>query len=123
MDKVKFYEFLNFGFLKYIFTTPQFHHWHHCEEPEHYGKNFAVVFPFIDKIFGTYHLPGNEWPKGTGLVDAPRAFSMKLAMATKEPVFIFCNLDPEICYEIVRNGNLQCMMSKHVDDLKLAGPR
>ena len=67
---------INFGFLKYIITTPQYHHWHHCQEPEYYGNNFAVVFPFIDKLFGTYHLPGNEWPKGTGLVDAsfPKGF-------------------------------------------------
>ncbi len=67
---------INFGVLKYIITTPQYHHWHHCEEPEHYGNNFAVVFPFIDKIFGTYYLPGNTWPKGTGLVDAsfPKGF-------------------------------------------------
>ena len=68
---------INFGFLKYIITTPQYHHWHHCQEPEHYGNNFAVVFPFIDKLFGTYYLPGNEWPKGTGLVDAsfPKGFA------------------------------------------------
>ncbi|SMC65168.1 sterol desaturase family protein [Cellulophaga tyrosinoxydans] len=67
---------LNFGLLKYVITTPQYHHWHHCKEPEHYGNNFAVVFPFIDKLFGTYYLPGNEWPEGTGLVDAsfPKGF-------------------------------------------------
>ncbi len=79
---------INFGFLKYIITTPQYHHWHHCEEPEHYGNNFAVVFPFIDKIFGTYYLPGNEWPKGTGLVDAsfPKGFVKQLFFPfTKNP--------------------------------------
>lgn len=79
---------LNFGFLKYVITTPQYHHWHHCEEPEHYGNNFAVVFPFIDKIFGTYYLPGKEWPKGTGLVDAsfPKGFMKQLAFPfTKNP--------------------------------------
>ena len=58
---------INFGILKYIITTPQYHHWHHCVDSEHYGKNFAVVFPFIDKIFGTYYLPGKEWPSGTGI--------------------------------------------------------
>lgn len=70
----------NFGFLKYIITTPQYHHWHHCQESEHYGKNFAVVFPFIDKIFGTYYLPNQVWPKGTGLVDAsfPKGFLNQL---------------------------------------------
>ena len=79
---------INFGFLKYIITTPQYHHWHHCKEPEHYGNNFAVMFPFIDKIFGTYYLPGKEWPKGTGLVDAsfPKGFFRQLVYPfTKNP--------------------------------------
>ena len=79
---------INFGFFKYVITTPQYHHWHHCEEPEHYGNNFSVVFPFIDKIFGTYYLPGKEWPRGTGLVDAsfPKGFIKQLAFPfTKNP--------------------------------------
>jgi lathosterol oxidase len=61
---------LNLGPLKYLITTPQYHHWHHCIEEEYYGKNYAVFFPFIDMIFGTYYLPGNSWPSGTGLNDA-----------------------------------------------------
>jgi len=61
---------INFGFIKYIFATPQYHHWHHCKNPAHYGKNFATIFPFIDKIFGTYYLPKNEWPEDTGLLEA-----------------------------------------------------
>ena len=67
---------INFGPLKYIFTTPQYHHWHHCEDPAFYGKNFASIFPFIDMLFGTYYLPGNTWPKGTGVHEGeyPRGF-------------------------------------------------
>lgn len=61
---------INFGFLKYILATPQYHHWHHCEDPKYYGKNFATIFPFIDRMFGTYYLPGNEWPEGTGVHEA-----------------------------------------------------
>lgn len=61
---------INFGFLKYIFATPQYHHWHHCKNPKHYGKNFATIFPFIDKMFGTYYLPKDEWPEDTGLLEA-----------------------------------------------------
>jgi sterol desaturase/sphingolipid hydroxylase (fatty acid hydroxylase superfamily) len=61
---------IEFGFLKYIFATPQYHHWHHCIESEHYGNNFATIFPFIDKMFGTYYLPEKEWPKGTGVTEA-----------------------------------------------------
>jgi lathosterol oxidase len=67
---------INFGFLKYIFTTPQYHHWHHCEDPKYYGHNFASIFPFIDLIFGTYYLPGNKWPEGTGVHESqyPKGF-------------------------------------------------
>jgi sterol desaturase/sphingolipid hydroxylase (fatty acid hydroxylase superfamily) len=67
---------VNFGFIKYIFTTPQYHHWHHCEDPKYYGHNFASIFPFIDMIFGTYYLPGKEWPAGTGVHEGnyPKGF-------------------------------------------------
>ena len=79
---------INFGWLKYIIATPQYHHWHHCVEVEYYGKNFATIFPFIDKIFGTYHLPGSEWPKGTGLNEAnfPKGYVNQLMYPfTKSP--------------------------------------
>lgn len=71
---------VNFGFLKYIITTPQYHYWHHCKDPKYYGKNFAVIFPFIDKLFGTYYLPKHEWPKETGLVETnfPKGFLKQL---------------------------------------------
>ncbi|WP_136667021.1 sterol desaturase family protein [Flavobacterium sp. H122] len=67
---------INFGILKYIFATPQYHHWHHCKDSEYYGKNFATIFPFIDKIFGTYYLPDNVWPEDTGLLetDFPKGY-------------------------------------------------
>lgn len=79
---------INFGFLKYILATPQYHHWHHCEDPKYYGKNFATVFPFIDRIFGTYFLPGNEWPEGTGVheADYPKGYLKQMIHPfTKSP--------------------------------------
>ncbi len=79
---------INFGFIKYIFATPQYHHWHHCEDPKHYGKNFATVFPFLDMIFGTYYLPGNTWPEGTGVHESqfPKGFiKQTLYPFTKSP--------------------------------------
>ncbi|MBL4668402.1 MAG: sterol desaturase family protein [Flavobacteriales bacterium] len=80
---------VNFGVLRYIITTPQYHHWHHCKEPEFYGKNFAVVFPFIDMIFGTYYLPKNTWPKGTGLeeTDFPKGFVKQMIYPFKTSPF------------------------------------
>ena len=79
---------INFGYLKYLFVTPQFHHWHHCEDPAHYGKNFAIHFPFIDKLFGTYYLPGNVWPENTGVREGsyPKGYLKQLVYPfTKSP--------------------------------------
>lgn len=71
---------LNIGWLRHIFTTPQYHHWHHCLETEYYNKNFAVFFPIIDRLFCTYHLPKDKWTEGTGLSDAkfPKGFMKQL---------------------------------------------
>lgn len=60
-----------FGPLKYLLVTPQYHQWHHSDEPEHYNKNFAIHFPAIDRVFGTYYLPGTKWPETIGLGDQP----------------------------------------------------
>ncbi|MEJ7663912.1 MAG: hypothetical protein WKG07_32470 [Hymenobacter sp.] len=51
--------------------VPQYHHRHHGDDPAHYGINFAIHFPLIDKVFGTYYLPGNEWPAATGVARPP----------------------------------------------------
>ena len=58
---------------------------------------------------------------GTGLVDAPRAFSMKLAMVTKDQCHMMpTTVDNELCVKFDK-GTLICIMAKHVDDLKLTG--
>jgi sterol desaturase/sphingolipid hydroxylase (fatty acid hydroxylase superfamily) len=87
---------VNFGFIKYIFTTPQYHHWHHCEDPKYYGHNFASIFPFIDMIFGTYYLPGKEWPEGTGVHEAqyPKGFlKQSVYPFTKSPFDTDLNME------------------------------
>jgi lathosterol oxidase len=68
---------INFGFVKYLLVTPQYHHWHHSDDPKAYDKNFAIHFPFIDMMFGTYYKMGNTWPEGTGLGDVkfPKGFT------------------------------------------------
>ncbi len=58
-----------FGPLRFLLATPQFHHWHHSAVL--YNKNFAVHLPFIDKLFGTYHLPKDEWPGEYGIQGSP----------------------------------------------------
>jgi sterol desaturase/sphingolipid hydroxylase (fatty acid hydroxylase superfamily) len=79
---------INFGVLRYIIATPQYHHWHHCKDPKYYGKNFASIFPIIDKVFGTYYLPKGVWPKDTGLLEAdfPKGFiNQTIYPFTKNP--------------------------------------
>ena len=56
-----------FGWLRYVFATPQFHHWHHGAEPEAIDKNFAVHVPFLDLLFGTFFIPGERWPLHYGV--------------------------------------------------------
>lgn len=60
-----------FGFLQHVIATPRFHHWHHGIEKEAINVNYAVHFPLLDRLFGTHHLPGEEWPEGYGIADHP----------------------------------------------------
>jgi sterol desaturase/sphingolipid hydroxylase (fatty acid hydroxylase superfamily) len=60
----------NFGpnakwFEKFL-VMPRYHHWHHTSQKEGIDKNFAIHFPWIDKLFGTYHFP-DTWPVHYGL--------------------------------------------------------
>lgn len=61
-----------FGFMEKFLVTPRFHHWHHGIEKEAIDVNFAVHFPWYDKLFGTHHLPEeNRWPEGYGIGGHP----------------------------------------------------
>ncbi len=54
-----------------LVVTPRFHHWHHAIEEEAIDKNFAVHFPWIDRLFGTFHGPPGQWPAGYGIAGDP----------------------------------------------------
>lgn len=56
-----------FGPLRYWLVTPQFHHWHHSDEDAAVDKNFAVHLPIWDWLFGSYYLPGEQWPASYGV--------------------------------------------------------
>ena len=57
--------------LKPVIVTPRFHHWHHGLEHEAIDVNFAIHFPVIDRVFGTYHMPRGRWPEGYGVSSEP----------------------------------------------------
>jgi len=64
---------IDFGALERLIATPRFHHWHHGAEARAIDKNFAVHLPLLDRLFGTYLLPGKEWPAGYGIAGNPVA--------------------------------------------------
>lgn len=67
---------LRYGFLEKFIVSPRIHHWHHSADKRAYGKNYAVHFPWIDRLFGTCYAPSDEWPAQLGLDDAlfPKGF-------------------------------------------------
>jgi sterol desaturase/sphingolipid hydroxylase (fatty acid hydroxylase superfamily) len=62
-----------FGPLEQLISTPAFHNWHHTND-EHRDHNYAALMPFVDRLFGTFHLP-NHWPPHYG-IDEPPARTM-----------------------------------------------
>ena len=59
----------NFGVLRWVIATPQYHHWHHAREPQAYNSNYAGEFPALDALFGTLYLPADRWPAQYGVDD------------------------------------------------------
>jgi sterol desaturase/sphingolipid hydroxylase (fatty acid hydroxylase superfamily) len=57
--------------LEPYMVFPRFHHWHHTSQVESIDKNFAIHFPWIDKLFGTYYCPPDKWPDTYGLHNEP----------------------------------------------------
>ena len=60
-----------FPIAEKFLVTPRFHHWHHGIEREAIDVNFAIHFPFLDRLFGTHHLPKDQWPSGYGIEGHP----------------------------------------------------
>ncbi len=60
-----------FPVVEKFLVTPRFHHWHHGIEREAVDVNFAIHFPLLDRLFGTYHLPKDKWPAGYGVEGHP----------------------------------------------------
>lgn len=53
----------NFGPLRHILVSPQFHRIHHSIEPQHRDKNFGVFLTVWDRWFGTLHPDYEEYPE------------------------------------------------------------
>lgn len=55
---------ISFGPLSWVLTSPAAHRIHHSLDPAHSNRNFAVIFPLWDIVFGTYLRPATgQWPR------------------------------------------------------------
>jgi sterol desaturase/sphingolipid hydroxylase (fatty acid hydroxylase superfamily) len=53
--------------LQRIVITPEFHHWHHSNEPAAHNTNYSVFLPVWDIVFGTYRVPREKRPQVYGV--------------------------------------------------------
>ncbi len=69
----------DFDWLGKWVVVPRFHHWHHAIEAEGVDKNFAIHFPLLDRLFGTYYFPEGKWPSGYGVPEeVPKGYLPQL---------------------------------------------
>lgn len=45
-----------------VVMTPEFHHWHHANEPESIHRNYSVGLPVWDLLWDTYYMPNDRRP-------------------------------------------------------------
>lgn len=48
---------IDFGPLKRLIASPQYHHWHHADQAWAYDRNFGGQLVIFDRLFGTLNLP------------------------------------------------------------------
>jgi len=67
---------MNFGPLRHVLVSPQYHRMHHSIEARDVDMNFAGIFPIWDRLFGTQVDDRDRYPD-TGINDPefPRARS------------------------------------------------
>jgi sterol desaturase/sphingolipid hydroxylase (fatty acid hydroxylase superfamily) len=76
---------LNFGPLRWLIASPELHHWHHANQPEAYNKNYAGQLAFLDKLFGTMHMPAGRVPERYGVDDSvPHIYLSQLIYPLKK---------------------------------------
>ncbi|HEY2750957.1 sterol desaturase family protein [Phenylobacterium sp.] len=68
---------VNYGRWSWVLNSPAYHRIHHSREPQHYGVNFAGLFPIFDVILGSYQVP--DVTPQTGLDETPRGLFQALA--------------------------------------------
>jgi sterol desaturase/sphingolipid hydroxylase (fatty acid hydroxylase superfamily) len=64
------------GPLRYLMVDNVYHRIHHSRHPEHFDRNFGIITPLWDIVFGTAYFPAkDEWPD-TGVAGVPEPKSL-----------------------------------------------
>ncbi len=70
---------IRYGPLRWLFVSPEFHHWHHSAEREAHDKNYASLIACWDVLFGTVHLPTARRPGSYGVAErVPKGWIARL---------------------------------------------
>lgn len=70
---------LPYGPLRWVWVSPEFHHWHHSADRDAYDKNFASLVAVWDVVFHTVHLPRGGRPDRYGIDDdVPAGYLQRL---------------------------------------------
>jgi len=83
------------GPFEWLLATPGFHHWHHTMGLQR-NCNYASMFPWLDRIFGSHYLP-NSWPAQYGIPEpmAPTLVGQLVQPFMERPVETPVDAAPE----------------------------
>ncbi|MBF4161260.1 sterol desaturase family protein [Nocardioides acrostichi] len=60
---------IRFGWLEYLVVLPRYHHWHHARHIDYWDRNYAIHFPVVDMLMGSFKLPRDgSWPEEYGVL-------------------------------------------------------
>lgn len=71
---------IKLGPLRWLVASPEFHRWHHANQPEAYDKNFAGQLSVLDVLFRTAYMPKGQLPRQYGTNEqVPQTYFAQLA--------------------------------------------
>jgi sterol desaturase/sphingolipid hydroxylase (fatty acid hydroxylase superfamily) len=71
---------MRFGWLNYVFNTPELHRWHHSKVLDEGNRNYGENVIIWDLVFGTYYNEARRPPVDIGMSDyMPQKFIHQLA--------------------------------------------
>lgn len=88
---------MKFGWISYVFNTPELHRWHHSKDLREGDKNFGENIMLWDWVFGTwFHESWRRPPVDIGIKDEmPPRFRDQLAYPFRRPYPSFRQWGPD----------------------------